>query len=392
MTERTDIAIIGAGPIGLATALAASPSDHTIALYERNSETDRPSCCTGLVSPKTLDVLGVSSDCVHREIRAVCLHLPSGRTMDLRSEKTKALVIDRAALSAELVRRVRDAGGDVFYRHAAISTGPSGIEIASPNGRKCVRSSVLIGADGPHSAMAQWYGMPPPTDVVSAIQVEMENLPCVEDGVDVYVGADTAPGFFAWKVPAEDGIARVGLGVLAPHSPGPFLDRFLERHCSEGKERTRSAGHIPLDMPSRIAKENVLLVGDAAGQTKPLSGGGLYTGGLCARFAGETARHIVEGAPSEEAGAHYRANCLDAIGKELAFGQSIRGQLAALSDEAIDSAAASLDDPHFLQVLADHADIDAFHRLPDQLAATPSLWSTLLRAIPFLLPPRHASN
>ncbi|MCK5247706.1 hypothetical protein KAR02_12440, partial [Candidatus Bipolaricaulota bacterium] len=205
------------------------------------------------------------------------------------------------------------------------------------------------------------------------------------DEVDVFIGQDVAPGFFGWSVPAEEGIQRVGVGVLPPHNPTTFLHRLLAKHFPKASIQTQSAGWIPLAPAPNSATAGALLVGDAAGHVKPLSGGGLYTGGACARIAGETAARIAQSegdAPDHLAA--YPKRCLDVIGKEQAFGHALRQHLARLHDADIDAAAAALDDPHLLQFLADHADIDHFHRLPDLLASEPSLWTTLLRLAPLL--------
>jgi len=345
----TDVAVVGGGPIGLTTARIAAELGSRVILFERKQEGAAPSCCTGLVSPRTLPTLGVSGDSVLRQMRAVRFHLPGGRRIDLRSSEVKAVVIDRKKLETELLLLARETGVDVRFETEA-------------------------------------------TNLIAASQVELEETSSHPDQVDVFVGETVAPGFLGWSVPAEDGITRVGLGVLPPHVPLAYVDRLLAQLSPKRRIRSRSAGWIPLSPAPRLATTGAILVGDAAGHVKPLSGGGLYTGGLCARIAGETAARIVksgaliaesEGGSSDLLAAYPR-RCLEAIGKEQAFGRSIRHHLSRLRDEDVESAAASLDDPQFLQFLADHADIDRFHQLPDRLVSEPRLWTTILRIIPLL--------
>jgi flavin-dependent dehydrogenase len=206
-----------------------------------------------------------------------------------------------------------------------------------------------------------------------------------DDRVDIFVGETVAPGFFGWSVPAEDGILRVGVGVLPPHQPSTFLGRILSERFPHAHVQSRCGGWIPLTPAPQLAAANALLVGDAAGQVKPLSGGGLYTGGACAQIAGEEAARLARaGEHAHDVLTDYPRRCQEAIGREQAFGRSIRHHLARLKDEDTEAAAAALDDRPFLQFLADHADIDCFHRLPDQLASEPRLWATLLRIVPLL--------
>ncbi|MFC2106436.1 geranylgeranyl reductase family protein [Candidatus Bipolaricaulota bacterium] len=390
----TDVAVVGGGPIGLTTARVAAELGSRVILFERKQEGAAPSCCTGLVSPRTLPTLGVSGDSVLREIRAVRFHLPSGRRIDLRSNEVKAVVIDRKKLETELLLLAREIGVDVQFETEAVSAEVGRLMVQSRSEIQSITAPVIVGADGPRSRVADWFSLGRTTHLIAAAQVELEETSSHPDQVDVFVGENVAPGFLGWSVPAEDGITRVGLGVLPPHAPHPFVDRLLAELSPNLRIRSRSAGWIPLSPPAQSATTGAILVGDAAGHVKPLTGGGLYTGGLCARIAGETAARMANSAAriaeSEDGAsdlfAAYSRRCLEAIGKEQAFGRSIRHHLSRLRDEDVESAAASLDDPQFLQFLADHADIDRFHRLPDWLASEPRLWTTILRIIPLLGP------
>lgn len=383
----TDVGVVGGGPIGLATARVAAEYGAQVIVFEKNPEGPLPSCCTGLVSPRTLLTLGVSNESVLREIRALRVHLPRGGWIDLRSNEVKALVIDRKKLESELLLLAHEARVDVRFETEAVNAKPGKLIVRSNSENQSITVPVIIGADGPRSQVASWFSLGQPADYIAAAQVELEAKHTHSDQVDVFVGEEVAPGFFGWSVPAEDGIIRVGLGVLPPQTPGAFLDRLLAERYPNRHIRARSAGWIPLSPSPKSATTGAILVGDAAGHVKPLSGGGLYTGGTCARIAGETAARVA-GSEGEapELLAMYHKRCQEAIGKEQAFGRSIRHHLSRLGDEDVENAAAALDDPVFLQFLADHADIDHFHQLPDRLVSEPGLWTSILRIVPLLGP------
>jgi flavin-dependent dehydrogenase len=194
-----------------------------------------------------------------------------------------------------------------------------------------------------------------------------------------------APGFFGWCVPAERGVVRVGVGVTAPHTPAPYLEALLDEHFPQAHVLRRSAGRIPLARPRQSAADGLLLVGDAAGHVKPLSGGGLYTGGRCAEIAGHLAARAARDSGLRQRLAEvYPARCVEAIGRELAFGDSVRHHLSRLRDPDVEMLVDEVDDPALLEFLADRADIDHFHRLPDQLASDPRLWASMLRLVPLI--------
>ena len=129
-------------------------------------------------------------------------------------------------------------------------------------------------------------------------------------------------------------------------------------------------------------KDSILLVGDSAGQVKPLSGGGLYTGGLCARIAGRVAAEATRAERTdEERLAEYATRCDRAIGKELRFGSAARGLLDSLSDERLCEALDALDHPELLSFLARVGDIDRLRGIPRLLLRERRLWK---RILPFL--------
>lgn len=384
---HVDVVVIGGGPIGAVTARCAAEAGASVLLVDRRENLGRSSCCTGLVSQRALTSLGVSSGPVLRKIRAVTLHAPDGRTLDLAADHTKAVVIDRSRLEQELHELARTAGVDVRLGIEAVSASRGTIVLECADGLKTVTASAVVGADGPNSRVAQWFGLPPPEQFVHAAQAVVEtDRPVPPDRVEVFLGNDVAPGFFAWAVPAEEQRRRVGLGVSPPVDPSGYLDRLLTARFHGCRVLSRAGGRIPVSPSPRCAADSVLLVGDAAGQVKPLSGGGLYPGAICARIAGRiAAESALSGRPNPRTADAYESEWRSAVGRELAFGRSMRRISGLLSDRDLSAALAACNDPDLLSFFAEHADIDRFHRLPDELAAQPSLWGKVLQLLPLIV-------
>ncbi len=381
------VVVIGGGPIGTVAAKCAAEAGASVLLVDRRDDLSRSSCCTGLVSPRALTSLDVSSGPILREIRAVTVHAPNGRTLEVTADHTKAVVIDRSRLERELHIQARAAGVDVRLGTEAVSASRDTIVLESTDGPKAVTASAVIGADGPSSRVAQWFGLPPPEQFVHAAQAVVETDCAVPSGrVEVFLGDNVAPGFFAWAVPAEEQRLRVGLGVSPPFDPSVHLDRLLATRFQGCRILSQACGRIPVSPTSRSATGAAFLVGDAAGQVKPLSGGGLYPGEICARIAGRIAAETaLSGASNPRAAAAYESEWRSAIGREIAFGRSMRRISGLLSDRDLNAVVAACNDPDLLSFLAEHADIDRLHRLPDELAAHPSLWGKVLQLLPLIV-------
>jgi len=379
-----DVAVIGAGPIGSVAARSAAEAGAKVLLVDRRDGVDRSSACTGLITSRTLEILGVSRDCILRQIRAVSVYAPDGQAVRLAADHPKAIVVDRARLERELHASAVDAGVDLRLGVEAIAASPGGVVLRTPVGIERVMTSVLIGADGPGGQVARWIGLPPPGRLVRAAQAVVE-APLGEAEIEIHLGRKMAPGFFAWAVPAEGPTSRVGLGVCAPHDPVQYLERFLSSRFAGRRVLSRSGGTIPISPAARTVRDGALLVGDAAGQVKPLSGGGLYPGAVCARIAGRIAAQACRaGGGSLRGLAAYESEWRLAVGRDIAFGQAMRFIADSLSDQELSAALSRLDAPPLRSFLSEHADIDQLHLLPDRLAAHPPLWSRVLDVVPLL--------
>ena len=379
-----DVVVVGGGPIGAVAARHAAGVGARVLLIEQGECTGEPARCTGLVSPHTLELLKVSAASLLREIRGGILHAPGGRTIELRANTVKAVVLDRGKLNRELIEFAIDAGVEVRTRTRAVAADAGRVRIEHLGKEEKVETRVIIGADGPRSSIASWFSLPRPRQFLSASQAVVARKPYSSDGVEVFFGSDVAPGFFAWAVPAEEDHLRVGLAAPLGTDTEALLFRLLAQRFS-GEVIARVGGVIPIGTSSTTVGDGVLLVGDAAGQVKPTSGGGIYTGGMCARIAGKIAGcAALAGQTTRQTLAEYERCWRSEIGGELRFGLAAHRVLAALSDSEIDAVLAAVDDPSIIQVIAEEGDIDHPSRLFRSFFSRQSLWPRILTLIPAL--------
>ncbi len=362
--KQVDVLVVGGGPSGAVAARRAAETGARVLLVDQGDGESATVRCTGLVSPRTQETLGFSQTCVLREIRRARIHAPGGRTLEIDARTTKGLVLDRAALGHELFEKAVEAGVEIRCPARAVGAGGGNVRVEAEGSTESIEACVVIGADGPRSSVASWFGLARPAQFLRASQAVVEGEGPQADGVEVFLGNDVAPGFFAWSVPAEEGRLRVGLAVGTQADPEPFLARLLA-HRFPGRVLARGGGLVPIGAPDQTSGDGILLVGDAAGQAKPGSGGGIYTGSLCASLAGEIAGYAaLTGQVTRQTLAEYDRRWRKALGAELLFGLSLHRARATLTDEAIDALAAAVDEASILEVVASEGDLD----YPSQLA------------------------
>ncbi len=375
--QRFDVVVVGGGPAGAVTARIAAEAGAVVLLLERRTRIEEPSACAGLISPRTLSVLGVSDACVVRRPRGVSFHAPGGGVLSVRTTTDRALVVDRSILESELLARARDVGVDVRLGATATGWRDGVVRFEGAASEETAVGAVLVGADGPESQVAAWAGLPN-AGSLRALQVEAESADPEPDGVCVYVGHLIAPEFFAWSIPAQAGCTRIGLAVSDLIDPAPYLDSLLAQRFPNHRIVSRIEARIPIPSPRRTTADGVLLVGDAAGHVKPLSGGGIYFGGLCARVAGRAAaRAAKEPHDQTEHLLYYEDACRALIGPETRFGATARSIRDALDDDDWSRIFAILNHRDLLALVAERIDLDHLRHMVPHLLSRPRLWRPL---------------
>lgn len=372
-----DLIVVGGGPVGSRVAAQASKRMRVLVL-EEHDEVGLPIQCAGLVSPRVVELAEAKSTVLNR-ITGGIVHFPGGSEIELGGSETKAVVVDRKAFDVVCYESALRAGAEFSMRTRFLSYSESGegLRVDARRDGAAVSSScsLLVGADGYKSSVAREAGIGPSKDVVRGIQADIDRQLPDQDRVHVYLGRKVAPGFFGWVIPCG-GYTRVGVCVSrAEGAPSRYLRSLIESVGLKGCDRVRVvSGMIPMGPPARTYHQRVLVVGDAAGQAKPLSGGGLYTGMVSADCAALTAVEAFDnGDFTSSLLSSYQTRWRAVIGKELDRGYRIRKLFTRLSDKKIDEAGRLLNRGDVVDMLS-KGDIDFPCRLvPSILGSIPSL-------------------
>jgi len=384
-----DVLVVGGGPVGAAAARGLSARGHRTLLVEEHELVGTPMQCAGLFTPRIFDLAGFpSDDILLNEIRGAHMWSPGGRRLTIDGGKTMAVAINRPAFDQRCVEQAERSGARVLRGTRALSAERDRDGVAVRLDRRgehaTVRTRLLVGADGVQANVARWFGLPRARELLPCYGAQMKGLADVEEPyVEMFFGRDLAPGFFAWIVPQGGGFGMVEMGMnmgaerLGPESwPVTARDRWLRmaqdprasRMVASARPVYEVCACIPIGAAKRTTSDRVMIVGDAAGQAKPTTGGGVYTGLKCARHLVDVAdAALAEDDLSDARLSEYHARWQADVGREIAIGYRLRRTFAHLTDEQTERLFETVDDPDLLATVNVLGDIDYPSRLARQL-------------------------
>jgi len=317
MREEYDVIVVGAGPGGsIAARTAAEECD--VLLIEKRQEIGAPVRC-GEGGPrvpllKASKYIQLNKKWIASEINGIRINAPDGTMFEITQEMVGQLtgeegpiayMLDRKIFDRQLAMDAARAGVDIMVRTRAtgliIEDGTvKGVKLNRLGEDFEVRSKVVIGADGVESQVGRWGGINTTLklkDIGSCAQYYLENVDVTKNVFDLYTGSEI-PGGYAWIFPKGGSAANVGLGVigskLAAKRPIDYLNEFVSKKCPGGQPVELVMGGAPLsDGLKTLVSNGLMLIGDAARHTEPLTGSGIPSAIRDGTMAGEVAQKAV---------------------------------------------------------------------------------------------------
>lgn len=334
--------VIGGGPVGSYVAYKLAEMGYGVAVVEQKGRLGEPVCCTGIISQECVSSFAIDDSVILRWVNSARLFSPSGRSLIwLGQGKAEACVVDRAAFDAAMVSRAQGKGVEYVLNSLVrgIDVGDNRVRVEATRqgeGLNFEARAVVI-ANGFGSRLSEELGLGKVGDFVIGAQAVVENRGV--DEVEVYFGQEIAPAFFAWLVPTSSQRALVGL--LSRRNPELYLRKLISFLQAQGKvasvEVEPCYRTIPIKPLPRTYGNRLVVVGDAAGQVKPTTGGGIYFGLLCADIAANNLHRALESDDlSAKSLASYERGWKKKLGQELRIGYWARKFYGRLSDRQID--------------------------------------------------------
>jgi geranylgeranyl reductase family protein len=336
-----DVIVVGGGPAGSYAAAELAGRGKRVAVLEQKEKLGQPVCCTGIISQQCVTEYSIDEKLILRRLNSASVFSPDGKAIKLQRPQTQACVIDRATFDAAIAERAQAAGAEYLLgcavKDIVIGKDEVMVKAVRQTEKQEIAARAVVVASGFSSGLVERLGLGKIKDFALGAQAELEAKGVEE--VEVYTGERIAPDFFAWLVPTTDGKARAGL--ISRRQPKQYLRQLIESLTARGKiskaEAELKLRRMPLGLLPKTYGRRLLVVGDAGGQVKPTTGGGIYYGLLCAGMAaGVLSAALEEDDLSAGRLAEYQRQWRRLLGQDIRLGGLARRFYQKLNDGQLD--------------------------------------------------------
>ena len=347
-----DLVVVGGGPAGSSAAFAAAKNGIKVALLEKENSIAETVRTSGVTWIKNIKEFGIPDDCFN-PIKNFSFCSPNNE-VTISDSVPRAAVLDVRKSYRWLAQQAKESGADIFLKvnvNDVIKNEKGdivGVRGIGPNGKISFHSKVVIDASGFPSTVCKAMGFVSQWKRFGAgaeYEVKAENVE--SDTWWLMVGQQYSPAGYAWIFPLGNNIVRIGVGVGKPESnvdPTQRLKELMDSKIGPIKKLGKITpiefhyGLIPNDGLSRdTVFNNLILVGDSAGQANPLVLEGIRYAIKFGRVAGKVASEAIKsGKTDKDALKPYEENWRKAIESKINSAGKVQDRWIGLSDEEWD--------------------------------------------------------
>lgn len=306
MKNEYDIIVVGAGPAGSMAARFAAEKGVSVLMLEKDRDVGYPVRCGEAVSRAGIEeFIDIDHRWISTEINKFSFIAPDNTEVIIPLEE-QGYILERKIFDYALAESAAKEGAEIQTRAYVYDLlfdedNIKGVKVEIAGEKKEIKSKIVIGADGVESRVGRWAGLKTFTDfreMESGTQITASNINVSQDTCYFYFGEKVAPEGYLWIFPKGNNLANIGLGVSGligkKKSALSYLNDFMEGNYPNAPVLTRVAGGIPCTITlEKIVSKGLMLVGDAARQVNPLSGGGIASGMIGGSIAGRIAGEAI---------------------------------------------------------------------------------------------------
>jgi len=345
-----DVVVAGGSIAGLLCAREISSEGFTVLVIEEDYEIGTPEHCGGLVSISGLNEIGIIPfrKTFEHKIEHAKITSPNGNSFTINSKKQKVIEISRRELDKQIAFQAQKNGAVIKVRTSFQEKTKTGVRTNEEN----IDCKIFVDARGVSSLIHRDR-----TGILSSAQYEIYAKWIKNGEVEVIFDQEKYPGFFAWIIPSNEGKGKVGIagrGINVAEA----MDDFLRE---KGEFSTIRKIFAPIWIKGPIKKfveDKTVFVGDAAGQAKPTTAGGIFTSGMGGVFAGQAISKFLETNNRDDL-EQYQKRWTSKFGKEFEKQSSARKILERIDNDAINQLFDSIT-PEIIKEVSEKDDFD-FH-------------------------------
>ena len=361
MNTDFDITIVGGGPVGSTIAYYLSQKKLSVCIIEKKTEIGYPLQCAGILSKKILNLNELPDGIILNKVKGAYLHCQN-HILKVEKNNPEAYIINRIAYDEFLLKRALDNNVKLINQKAVDFDIENGITYLSNN--RTISSKIIVGCDGYNSLLSSKMNNIQKSFNASQFLVEISDETmhdfrktegAINDYVDTYLFEQLLPGFL-WIIPTENNIYRIGVFSQDSHkNQNIFIENFLETHFEyEIKEKYK--GFIPIyDEKNKLCYKRAILIGDAAAQIKPTSGGGLIMGFDACKIACEI---ILKSLNNTDNLKNYETEFKNKYLKEINYQFKVQKTLNLLNNDDINFLFEKLKENNCEEIISEYGDMD----------------------------------
>ena len=345
-----DVVIAGGSIAGLLCAREVANNGHSVIVIEEDSEIGTPEHCGGLVSISGLENLGVipQRKTLEHIIESAEIFAPGGKSFEINSAKQKVAAIRRRELDKQIAHQAQKNGAEIRVR----TSFNEGIRDKVKTSEGNIKCKIVVNARGVSSLIHKdRFG------ILSSAQYEVYSDWIKKGKVEVYFDQKKYPGFFAWIIPSAEGMGKVGVagkGINASQA----IEKFLSARGNYSVIRKIFAPIWVKGPIKQFVSNKIVTIGDAAGQSKPTTAGGIYSCGMGGILSGRAISKFLD---SEKLSVleEYQKNWKEKFGKEFEKQLLARKILERIDNKTIDKLFETIT-PEIVKDISEKDDFD-FH-------------------------------